>query len=163
MASNYTALFKIRILNIFLRLFLGGMICYGGLQKFGGPTSEPTEIIEKVKAGKEVAPNTDILKIKNYVFGMKQSGFFWEFLGAMEFLAGILILSQVFSIAGAFIALPLTINIFLFHFYLERGEIGELLMTFSLVLINLWLIIYSYPKWKGILLDRTALQLKAAN
>lgn len=106
----------IKIVIIILNLYVGGFMIYGSLGKFK-PTPKPTEIIEKVQKGEEVAPNIDVLKIKNYIFGMKQSGFFWPFLGIMEFLVGFLLVSQVFSRIGAIVALPLTFNIFLFHFF----------------------------------------------
>lgn len=140
-----------RYLFIALNLILGGMMFYGGIKKFEKPTPPPTEIIDTVKSGQEVAPTVEILKIKNYIFGMRQSGFFWEFLGIAELLAGILLISQVFARVGAFVALPLTINIFLFHLFLEPHEVGELLQTLGLLVINLVLIAESYRIWKPLL------------
>lgn len=161
MSTNFTSSLKFKIFNIVLKLFLGGMLFYGGIQKFQKPIPQPNAIIEQVKSGEEVAPNTNILMIKNYIFGMKQTNYFWQFLGFAELLAGGLILSQVFWMVGAFIAFPLTINIFLFHLFLETHETGELLMTLSLMLINLWFIMISYDKWRAIVIDRKAIQLKA--
>ena len=138
------------------------MLFYGGIQKFQKPIPQPNSIIEQVKAGEEVAPNTDILMIKNYIFGMKQTNYFWQFLGFAELLAGVLILSQIFWMLGAIIALPLTLNIFLFHLFLETHETGELLLTMALLLINIWFLIASYEKWKSIVVDKGALQFKEA-
>lgn len=153
--------FKLKIFNIALKLFLGGMLFYGGIQKFQKPIPKPNSIIEQVKAGEEVAPNNEVLMIKNYIFGMKQTNYFWQFLGLTELLAGALILSQVFWMLGAVIALPLTLNIFLFHLFLETDETGELLMTMGLLLVNIWFIMISYEKWKAIVMDKTAVQIKA--
>lgn len=147
----------LKILIIILNLYVGGFMIYGSLGKFK-PTPKPTEIIEKVQKGEEVAPSEDVLKIKNYIFGMKQSGFFWPFLGIMEFLAGFLLVSQVFSSVGAFIALPLTINIFLFHLFLEGHEMGELIQTFTLLGANIILIATTYKIWKPLLFDKTLLK-----
>lgn len=91
---------------------------------------------------------------------MKQSGFFWPFLGIMEFLAGFLLVSQVFSRIGAFVTLPLTVNIFLFHLYLEPHEIGELIQVTLLLLANLVIIGYSYKIWKPLLFDKSILVFK---
>ena len=107
----------LKIIQIIFSLTLGGMMLYGGIRKFEKPTPSPTEIIEKVKSNQEVAPSVEILKIKNYIFGMKQTDFFWQFLGFTEILAGVLLLSIVFWRIGAIVALPLTINIFLFHLF----------------------------------------------
>lgn len=148
----------IKILIIILNLYVGGFMIYGSLGKFK-PTPKPTEIIEKVQNGEEVAPSEGVLKIKNYIFGMKQSGYFWPFLGIMELLAGILLISQVFSRIGAFLAFPLTLNIFLFHLFLEAHEIGELILTFTLFLATIVLIGLTYEIWKPLLYDNKLLKI----
>ncbi|OYU81546.1 MAG: DoxX protein [Flavobacterium sp. BFFFF1] len=147
------------IIRIIFNLILGGMLVYGGIMKFDKPMPSPTAIVEKVQKGEAVAPNTEILKIKNYIFGMKQTGFFWEFLGIVELAAGILLISQVFSGVGALIALPVVLNIFLFHLFLEFEETGELLQTAGLLLINLVLIGFTYKTWKSLVYDKKILSL----
>ncbi|MBE0391067.1 putative membrane protein YphA (DoxX/SURF4 family) [Flavobacterium sp. 7E] len=147
------------VLKVLFSLILGGMMIFGGIKKFDKPAPSPTEIIETVKKGEEVAPNTEILKIKNYVFGMKQTNYFWEFLGFVEILAGVLLISQFFSLLGAIVALPVTINIFLFHLFLEPNEIGELFQMLGLLIINLAIIGFSYKLWKPILINRNILRL----
>ena len=150
----------IKIIQIIFCLILGGMMLYGGIKKFDKPSPSPTEIVEKIKAGEEVAPSVEILKIKNYIFGMKQTNFFWQFLGFAEILSGLLLLSLVYSRIGAIVALPLTINIFLFHLFLEPHEIGELIQMLGLLLINILLIASSFKIWKPLLYDKTMVQLK---
>ena len=140
-------------------MILGGMMIYGGIGKFEKPSPSPTEIVEKVKAGEEVAPSIEILKIKNYIFGMKQTGYFWQFLGIVELLVGFLLISQRFSLLGAIMALPVTIHIFLFHLYLEPHEIGELIQMAGLLIINILIIANGYKHWKGILFDKGFLKL----
>ena len=135
------------------------MMIYGGMKKFEKPSPSPTEIVEKVKAGEEVAPSVEILKIKNYIFGMKQTGYFWQFLGIVELLVGLLLISQRFSLLGAIMALPVTIHIFLFHLFLEPHEIGELIQMTGLLIINLLIIGKGYKHWKGILSDKSLLKL----
>lgn len=149
----------IKILTIILNLYIGGFMIYGSFGKFK-PTPKPTEIIEKVKNGEEVAPSEDVLIIKNYIFGMKQSGYFWPFLGIIEFVAGFLLVSLVFSRIGAIIALPLTLNIFLFHLFLEGSEIGELILTFTLFVANILLIGFTYKIWKPLLYNKEFLTIK---
>lgn len=132
---------------------------YGGMKKFEKPSPSPTEIVEKVKAGEEVAPSVEILQIKNYIFGMKQTGYFWQFLGIVELLVGLLLISQRFSLLGAIMALPVTIHIFLFHLFLEPHEVGELIQMTGLLIINLLIIGKGYKQWKGILSDKSLLKL----
>ncbi|RNL85150.1 DoxX family membrane protein [Sinomicrobium pectinilyticum] len=144
----------VKIIHIVLRLILGGMLAYGGIAKFSRPVPEPTQMIEQVRNGEDLTSDIKVLKIRNYIFGMKQTGYFWPFLGVVEFLAGILLLSQVFGILGAVIALPVTLNIFFFHLFLEPDQIRELLQTLGLLAINIWLIVAAYPKWKQIVMDK---------
>ena len=150
---------SLKIVFIIFNLILGGMMIYGGMEKFEKPSPSPTEIVEKVKAGEEVAPSVEILKIKNYIFGMKQTGYFWQFLGIVELLVGLLLISQRFSLLGAIMALPVTIHIFLFHLFLEPHEIGELIQMTGLLIINLLIIGKGYKYWKGILSDKSLLKL----
>ena len=111
--------------------------------------------------GEEIAPSNEVLMIKNYIFGMKQTNYFWQFLGFVEILAGLLLFSQVFARIGAIIALPLTINIFLFHLFLESEEVGELALTFALFAANVALIAFTYKIWKPLLVDKQVLKLKS--
>lgn len=148
---------QLKIVRIIFSLILGGMMVYGGIKKFDKPAPAPTELVDKIKSGEEVAPSVEVLKIKNYVFGMKQTGYFWEFLGAVELLVGLLLISQYFSLIGAIIALPVTINIFLFHLFLEPHEIGELIQMAALLLINMALIGFAFKMWRPMLFDRAAL------
>lgn len=150
---------SLKILIIIFNLILGGMMIYGGMKKFEKPSPSPTEIVEKVKTGEEVAPSVEILKIKNYIFGMKQTGYFWQFLGIVELLVGLLLISQRFSLFGAIMALPVTIHIFLFHLFLEPHEVGELIQMTGLLIINLLIIGNGYKHWKGILSDKSLLKL----
>lgn len=147
----------LKIFIIALNLFIGGFMINGGIKKFTGEKPSPYKVIEQVQKGEEIAPNEEILVIKNYIFGMKQTGYFWPFLGVMELLAGILLISQVFAKIGAFITLPITLNIFLFHLFLEPHEIGELILVAALLIANLYLIFVSYKHWKPLLYNKAIL------
>ena len=152
----------IKILVIVLNLFVGGFLIYGSSSKFG-ETPKADKIIEQVKKGEEIAPNNEVLLIKNYIFGMKQTGYFWGFLGIAELLAGVLLVSQFFARIGAVIALPITLNIFLFHLFLESHEVNELLLMVALLISNIALIGFCYPSWKGLVYDSEVFQLKRKN
>lgn len=130
------------------------MLLLGGKEKFAKPIPAPTQMIEQIKKNEEVAPSIEVLKIKNYIFGMKQTNYFWQFLGAIELLAGLLLISQLFSKIGAFIAMPITLNIFLFHVFLEPNDVVELLQTSGLLVINILLIAFTFKIWKPLLINK---------
>jgi uncharacterized membrane protein YphA (DoxX/SURF4 family) len=152
--TNMILLKPKRILIIILNLLLGGMLLYGGIKKFSKPIPAPTSMIEQIKKGEEVAPNIEVLKIKNYIFGMKQTNYFWQLLGVVELLAGFLLVSQLFAKIGAFIAIPITINIFLFHVFLEPHELGELFQMAGFLIINILLIAFTHKIWKPLLINK---------
>ena len=83
-----------------------------------------------------------------YISGAKQTGYFWQVLGICEILFGLLLIIQGTSFIGAIFLLPITLHIFLFHYFLEREETGELLKTLAFFAINLALVLKEYKKWK---------------
>jgi len=150
----------VKLIVIALNLFVGGLMISGGLEKFKGEMPSPSKMIEQVKSGEDIAPNEHVLILKNYIFGMKQTGYFWPFLGIVELLAGALLISQLFSKIGAFIAFPVTLNIFLFHVFLEPDETGELAIMSAMLIANIFLILRTYKTWKPLLYDKEAFALK---
>jgi uncharacterized membrane protein YphA (DoxX/SURF4 family) len=145
------------IFNIAISLFLGWTLFWGGTRKFSKPLPTPNAQIEAFKKGEYDKIDESTLKIKNYIFGMKQTGYFWQFLGISEILASLLLFSQVFRLIGAVVAFPMTIQIFLFHLFLEPNEVGELIETGLMFLFNLWLIGIEYHKWKHLLFNKSIL------
>jgi uncharacterized membrane protein YphA (DoxX/SURF4 family) len=139
------------LLNIALRLFVGFMLVKGGIAKFSKPMPEPTQMIEKVKAGEEIAASTTELKIRNYIFGMKQTGYFWQVLGVAEILGGLLLLSQILGLLGAVVSIPVLLQIFLFHLFLEPDEVGELIETGLMLAAAVWLIVFERKKFMPLL------------
>ncbi|MBQ4821704.1 DoxX family membrane protein [Aquimarina sp. MMG016] len=140
----------VSIIFIVLRLSLGGIMIYGGIQKFKNPNPTPIEVIEKAKKFQEPNQINTLQKVL-YINGMKQTGYFWQVLGICELLFGLLLILQSTGFIGALLLLPITLHIFLFHLFLEPDEIGELLLTGSYLLVNILLITKEYPKWKGLL------------
>ena len=136
----------LKITIIILRIGLGGLFIYGGIQKF-----VPKPPRQKTEASVELPPH--VVKIKAYIGGLKQTDFFWPMLGAVELAGGILLVSQYLSLLGAVLLLPVTINIFLFHLFLEPHEIGELLMTLLYLTVNLLIIGWYYPRLKPLFLN----------
>lgn len=140
----------INILFIVLRLILGGMMVYGGIQKFQKPIPTPIEVVEKAEQFKTPEKESTLQKIL-YISGAKQTGYFWQVLGICELLFGILVLLQGTGFIGALFLLPITLHIFLFHLFLESDEIQELIQTGGLFVINILLVLKERAKWKSLL------------
>lgn len=142
----------IRVTFIVLRLALGSLMVWGGMGKFTGskpPADQMLTLSQEKKAA--LLGDPDALKIRNYIFGMKQSGFAWELLGVAEMAGGLLLISQIFSFLGALMLLPVTIHIFLFHLVLEPHEPGEVILAVLYLIVNLALIVKEYRLFKPLI------------
>ncbi len=114
-------LFRITIIT--LRIALGGLFIYGGIQKFVPKSAQP------------------------------QTEYFWSMLGVVELVGGILLISQYLSLLGAVLLLPITFNIFMFHAFLTPHETGEVVMTILYLLVNILIIVWHYPRLKPVFLN----------
>ncbi len=123
---------------------------YGGIQKFQKPIPAPVEVVEKAEKFKDPAKESTLQKIL-YISGAKQTGYFWQVLGICELLFGLMLILQGTSFIGAVFLLPITLHIFLFHVFLESDEMGELLQTGGLFLINILLVLKERKKWQHLL------------
>lgn len=140
------------IFFIIIRFALGALMIWGGINKFAKPMPQPDKMISLTESERtELLKNSDELKLKNYIFGMKQSGYAWQVLGIAEILGGLLLVTQVFSFLGALILLPVTLHIFLMHFFLEGHETSEVILTGLYFLANLLLILKEYKYFKPLL------------
>ena len=141
---------SIQIMFIVFRLILGGMMVYGGFQKFAKPSPTPIEVVEKAQKF-TAADQTNTLQKVLYINGAKQTGYFWEVLGVCELIFGLLLILQGTSFVGAVFLLPITLHIFLFHLFLEADEVGELIQTGLLFLMNIALVLKEKQQWKHLL------------
>ena len=122
----------------------------GGIGKFLKPLPSPTEILQKAES--YTSPNdTQTLQKILYISGSKQTGYFWELLGVCELLFGLLLVIQGTGFVGALLLLPITLNIFLFHLFLEPEEVGELVQWVLFLIINIVLVLHERSKWKHLL------------
>ena len=122
----------------------------GGIGKFLKPLPTPTEILQKAES--YTSPNdTQTLQKILYISGSKQTGYFWELLGVCEILFGLLLVIQGTGFVGALLLLPITLNIFLFHLFLEPEKVGELVQWVLFLIINIVLVLHERSKWKHLL------------
>lgn len=70
--------------------------------------------------------------------GLANSGYFFEWLGAVEALAGVLLLIPRTRIIGALVLFPIALNILVFHLFLAPEAIVFGLAVFLLNLVVLW-------------------------
>ncbi len=71
-------------------------------------------------------------------------------IGALEVLAGLLLLIPKTRLLGSIVLMPVILNIFLFHLIIDNRP-HELVETGIPLLLNITILLYYYPKWKGLL------------
>ena len=77
-----------------------------------------------------------------------RTGFYWNFLGLVQLIAGILLLIPKTSFFGALLYFPIIINIFII--VTSMGFTGTPYVVGLMLLANLYLIFWDYKKLKQI-------------
>lgn len=77
---------------------------------------------------------------------MYRSGFYWNFLGWSQFMAGSLLMTQRFSTIGAIVFFPIILNVFMITHSIDFG-LGTPLITSMMLLGTAFLLLWDYRKW----------------
>jgi len=136
----------VKFIIISIRLALGILFIYAGIQKFVPEQPKVQTVTEAQVAPTELPPN--VVKIKAYIGGLKQTDFFWPMLGIAEIVCGLLLISQIYALLGAVMLVPLTLNIFLFEVFLGGGDPMELFTHGLYFAANIALLVYAWPRLK---------------
>ena len=138
----------IHYLVIAIRLALGILFIYAGIQKFKPAAPKPETTQETTTKAQATEVPENVVKIRAYIGGLKQTGFFWPMLGVAEITCGLLLISQVLALLGAVMLIPLTLNIFLFEVFLGGGNVGEIITHGLYFVGNILLLVHGYPRLK---------------
>jgi uncharacterized membrane protein YphA (DoxX/SURF4 family) len=131
----------IQVLTILLRYLLGSSFVYASIFKIRGIRFTP-------ESGESAPINT----LSHFFEAMYQSGLYWHFIGWGQLIAGFLLMSQVFSTMGAVAFLPIMLNIFIITFSFHSTNI--LIITFLMLLANIYLLLWDWNKLKFIALPK---------
>lgn len=120
----------VRLFVIYLRYLIGFAFIFASIIKIKGErftSIPPTEPV-------------------GYFFeAMYQSGFYWNFLGWAQLIAGSLLMSQRFSTIGALAFFPIILNICLITISIDFGS-GTPVITTLMLLGTIFLILWDYKK-----------------
>jgi uncharacterized membrane protein YphA (DoxX/SURF4 family) len=142
MQKTISAIKKLVIFQLFtigLRYLLGASFVYASVFKIEGIRFTP-------KSGKD-AP---IDSLPHFFETMYQAGFYWQFIGWGQMIAGLLLMSQLFSTIGAVAFFPILMSIWVITFSFEST--GVLLITSLMLIGNLYLLFWDWNKLKYLLL-----------
>lgn len=130
-----------QILTIFVRYLLGMAFVWASIFKIKGIRFEP-----------QSGEHTPINSISHLLEAMYRSGFYWYFIGWGQFIAGLLIMSQIFSTLGAVVYFPIMLSIFILTTAFQSS--GILTVTSLMLLANIYLLLWDWNRLKFIILDK---------
>lgn len=123
----------ITIFVIYLRYLIGGAMVFSSIIKIKGGRFTTLHGI-----------NEPIHSASHLFETLYQSGIYWRFLGWSQLLAGMILMTQLYSALGAVMMLPITINIFVIT--ISYYFAGTPIITSLLLLANVFLIVWEYEK-----------------
>ena len=129
----------LQVLTILLRYLLGSSFVFASIFK-----------IEGIRFTPESGENEPIDSLNHFFETMYQAGVYWNFIGWGQLIVGFLLMSQIFSTAGAVAFLPLILNIFVITISFDSTNI--LIITSLMVLGNIYLLLWDWNKLKFIAL-----------
>ena len=116
-----------------------------------GNTPQGSEAEDEEMNSAHESMNANIQKRREYIKGMKSTGYLWELIGVLEMLGAALLLIRPLQFLGCAILWPITLNVFLFHAVLEPEEMGELIFTSCMMVANTALLLRYWPQWRHLL------------
>jgi len=132
---------------------LGIFFIYAGSQKFI-PKPAPAQpvdnsaYIQAFEKNEFESPLTFRMSVK----ALKVSGFL-KMVGVLQILSGILILIPVTRLIGLLMLLPVVVNVFCFHFFMDN-QVHENVETGAYLLGTILLIAYYYKILKSLLIRK---------
>lgn len=136
----------IRISHLVLSVFLAVFFIYAGVKKFiPKPSAKQVNNAEFIKAFEENKFDSPVT-FKMGIRALKASGFL-KMVGVLQILSGILILVPTTRLIGLLMLLPVTVNVFCFHVFMDNRP-DENVETGILLLLNTALLTYYYQNLK---------------
>ena len=134
-------LWPFQVFTIFVRYLLGIAFVWASILKIEGIRFEP-----------QSGENMPIDSLSHLLEAMYRSGFYWYFIGWGQFIAGVLIMSQMFSTLGAVVHFPIMLSIFILTTAFQ-GPVF-LIMTSSMLLANIYLLLWDWNRLKFLILNK---------
>lgn len=97
----------------------------------------------------------DVAVWKNdFLISLYQTGYLWQIIGIINFVAGILLLVNRFRLLALLGLLPITINIFLYHIFFFTKD--GLFIGIPMLLLNLWCIWQNRSAFKLLIVSKSS-------
>ena len=133
--SSLKRIKTLQIFTIFLRYLIGSAFVFASIVKIQG-----------LRFTSDSGAESPINSAWHFFETMYASGLYWKFIGWGQFVAGLILMTQRWSTFGAVLFLPIITNIFIITLSYEFE--GTPLITFLMLLANLYLLIWDWNKLK---------------
>lgn len=133
--SSLKRIKTLQIFTIFLRYLIGSAFVFASIVKIQG-----------LRFTSESGADSPINSAWHFFETMYASGLYWKFIGWGQLVAGLILMTQRWSTFGAVLFLPVITNIFIIT--LSYDFAGTPIITFLMLLANLYLLIWDWNKLK---------------
>jgi hypothetical protein len=131
MIRNLKNLVLLKVIVIYIRYLIGFAFVFASIVKIKGERFTRISTTEPI----------------GYFFeAMYQTGFYWNFIGWSQFLAGVLLMTQRFATIGAMVFLPIIVNVCIITHAVDFGT-GTPLVTAAMLAATVFLLLWDYEKW----------------
>ena len=130
-----------QIFTILIRYLLGIAFVWASVFKIFGIRFTPTS-----------GENEPIYSLAHLLEAMYRSGFYWNFIGWGQMVAGFLIMSQTFSTLGAVVYFPIMLSIFILT--TAFGASIFWITTSLMLLANIYLLFWDWNRLKFIIQNK---------
>ena len=121
----------LRLGIIYLRYLMGFAFVWASIVKIRGERFTSISVFDPV----------------GYFFeAIYQTGFYWNFLGWAQFIAEVLLMTQHFASFGAFVFLPVILNVCVITWSINFGS-GTPVITLLMSLGTIGLLVWDYKRW----------------
>jgi hypothetical protein len=138
------------IFIIYLRYLIGGAFVFSSVPKITGQRFTTDNC--------EAAP---IDTWMHFFETLYRSGIYWEFLGWGQLLAGLILMTQLYSTLGAIIFLPIILNVFIITISYQMT--GTIVIAGLMFLANICLILWDHHKFSILLFPERKTEIKIAS
>ena len=136
--NRLKSIFLAQIFIIYTRYLIGGAFVFSSIIKIKGKRF--------TTYSQEDAPLGSAMHFFETLF---QTGFYWQFIGWAQVLAGFLLMTQRYAKLGAVVNFPILLNVFVITISMDFG--GTPLITGLMLAANLMLLIWHWGELKSLI------------
>ena len=136
--NRLKSFFLAQIFIIYTRYLIGGAFVFSSIIKIKGKRF--------TTYSQEDAPLGSAMHFFEVLY---QTGFYWQFIGWAQLLAGFLLMTQRYAKLGALVNFPILLNVFVITISMDFG--GTPLITGLMLAANLMLLIWHWGELKSLI------------